>query len=202
MRVEKTIRWDGEEVAGSTSITPDKCKKWKRKREFSIAIFLVFILMLVKSCLNCTWRDCATSHAHFVLGKKVSLMWLRCGHFDNRPGASLESNHVVAMMQCSHVDHAWCRQSVNQQENIVCWKISCCRKVGKENSATNWFLQVHATSTNVTHRQQDSRKKQMLSPNLTTDGAGRTKVPTKTGRFWAWVSAHQETVWKVEDCLQ
>ena len=74
----------------------------KRRREREI--FLVFILMLVKSCLNCTWRDCATSQAHFVLGKKVSLMWLRCGHFDNRPGASLESNHVVAMKQCSHVD--------------------------------------------------------------------------------------------------
>ena len=86
------------------SITPDKCKKRKRKREFSIAIFFVFILMLVKSCLNCTWRDCATSQAHFVLGKKVSLMWLRCGHFDNRPGASLESNRVVAMKQCSHVE--------------------------------------------------------------------------------------------------
>ena len=42
--------------------------------------------------------------AHFVLGKKVSLKWLRCGHFDNRPGASFESNHVVSMKQCSHVD--------------------------------------------------------------------------------------------------
>ena len=34
----------------------------------------------------------------------MSLMWLRCGHFDNWPLASLESNHVVAMKQCSHVD--------------------------------------------------------------------------------------------------
>ena len=41
------------------------------------------------------------------------------------------------------------------------------------------------------HRQRDNRKKQILSPNLTTDGAGRTKLPTKTGTFWAWFSAHQ-----------
>ena len=55
-----------------------------------------------------------TSQAHlaqFVLGKKVSIMWLRCGHFDNRPGASFEPNHVVAMKQCSPVD--------SQQEHIV-----------------------------------------------------------------------------------
>ena len=31
-------------------------------------------------------------------------MWLRCGHFGNRPGASFEPNHVVAMKQCSPVD--------------------------------------------------------------------------------------------------
>ena len=42
---------------------------------FSIAIFLVFILMLVKSFSICTWRDCATSQAQFVLGKKVSIIW-------------------------------------------------------------------------------------------------------------------------------
>ena len=59
--------------------------------------------MLVKSCLNCTWRDCATSQAQFVLGKTMSLMWLRCGHFDKRPGASFESNHIVAMKQCGPV---------------------------------------------------------------------------------------------------
>ena len=56
------------------------------------------------------------------------------------------------------------------------------------------------------HRQQDSRKKQMLSPNLTTDHrrSRKNQSPknTTTGRFWAWVSAHQETVWNVEDCLQ
>ena len=28
----------------------------------------------------------------------------------------------------------------------------------------------------------------ILSP---TDGVGRTKLPTKTGTFWAWVCAHQ-----------
>ena len=78
-------------------------------------------------------------------------------------------------MQC-------CRQSVNQQENIVCWKIRCCRKVGKENSAMNRFLRVLLTFTNVKEetsdglseqpsrcRQPDNRKKQILSPDLTTD---------------------------------
>ena len=134
-------------------------------------------------------------------------MWSRCGHFDNRPLASWPwSNAVIS-------------QSVNQQENIVCWKISCCRKVGKENSATNWFLQVHATSTNgrkwrnklwtrsnnrVDTDSKTAGRNKCWAPTYpqTTDGAGRTKVPTKTGRFWAWVSAHQETVWKVKDCLQ
>ena len=60
--------------------------------------------MLLKSCLNCTWRDCAASQAHFVLDKNVSLVWFRCGNFDNRTGASFEPNHVVTMEQCSPVD--------------------------------------------------------------------------------------------------
>ena len=51
-------------------------------------------------------------------------------------------------MQC-------CRQSVNQQENIVCWKIPCCRKVGKENSAMNWFLRVLLTFTNAKEETSD-----------------------------------------------
>ena len=49
-------------------------------------------------------RDCAMSQAQFVLGRKVSITWFRCGNFDNRPGASFERNHVVAMKQCSPVD--------------------------------------------------------------------------------------------------
>ena len=48
----------------------------------------------------------------------------------------------------------------------------------------------HTAATNQmsTTRQQEET---ILSLNLTTDGAGRTKLPTKTGTFWAWVSAHQ-----------
>ncbi len=53
------------------------------------------------------------------------------------------------------------------------------------------------------HRQRDSGKKQTVSPNL-TDGAWRTKLPPKTGGFWAWgfcipaevISLPQETVGK------
>ena len=60
------------------------------------------------------------------------------------------------------------------------------------------------------HRQRDNRKKEILNPKpQSTDGAGRTKLPTKTGTFWSWVSAPgevlslpQETVWEVEACLQ
>ena len=44
------------------------------------------------------------------------------------------------------------------------------------------------TEQTPTTRQQEE---QTLSPNSTTDGAGRTKLPTKTGIFWALVSAHQ-----------
>ena len=51
-------------------------------------------------------RDCAMSQAQFVLGRKVSIMWFRCGHLDNRSGASFEPNHVVAMKQCSLVDRS------------------------------------------------------------------------------------------------
>ena len=85
--------------------------------------------MLVKSCLNCTWRDCATSQAQFVIGKKVSLMWFRCGNFDNRPGASFESNHVVAMNQYSPVD------SPSNSRKISFAGRSAV--AGKDNSATN-----------------------------------------------------------------
>ena len=83
---------------------------------------------------NCTWCDCATSQAQFVLGKKVSIMWFRCEHLDNRLGASFEPIHVVAMQQCSLVD--------SPSTSI---KISFAGRsavVGKENSATNRFLQV------------------------------------------------------------
>ena len=111
--------------------------------------------MLVKSCLNCTWRDCATSQAHFVLGKKVSLMWLRCGHFDNRPGASLESNRVVAMKQCSHVDSP----STSR-------KISFAGRVA-----------VAGKSEKKTQRRIDSFRSTLPQPMLHTDNktAGRNK---------------------------
>ena len=85
--------------------------------------------MLAKSCLNFSWRDCATSQAHFVLAKKVSLVWLRCGHYDNWPGASLESNHVVAMKQCSHVDNPSTSRKISFAGRLAV--------AGKENSATN-----------------------------------------------------------------
>ena len=139
-------------------------------------------------------------------------MWLRCGHFDNRPLASLESNHVVAMKQCSHVDSPSTSRKISFAGRLaVAGKSE--KKTQRRINSSRFTLPPPMSVNEETsymdsqqqpsrHRQQDSRKKQMLSPNLTTDGAGRTKVPTKTGRFWAWVSAHQETVWKVEDCLQ
>ena len=49
-------------------------------------------------------RDCATPQAQFVLGKKVSMMWFRYGHFENRPGDLFDPNHLMVMKECSHVD--------------------------------------------------------------------------------------------------
>ena len=43
------------------------------------------------------------------------------------------------------------------------------------------------TEHTPTTRQQEETN---IEPQ-TTDGAGRTKLPTKTDTFWAWVSAHQ-----------
>ena len=40
------------------------------------------------------------SQAQFVLGKKVSIMWFKCGNFDNRLGDSFEP----MLWQCSAVD--------------------------------------------------------------------------------------------------
>ena len=49
-------------------------------------------------------RDCATPQAQFVLRKKVSMMWFRYGHFENRPGDIFDPNHLMGMEECSHVD--------------------------------------------------------------------------------------------------
>ena len=102
-----------------------------------------------------------------------------------------------------------CRQSVNQQENIVCWKIRCCRKVGNETQrriySFRFFLpppmtiwrkkQVMYTQQQPSrHRQRDSRKKQILSPNSTTDHrqSRKNQSPNQDGHILGLsVSAHQ-----------
>ena len=61
----------------------DREREREREKEFSIAILLLFILC---------WRI-AVSIA-FVLGKKMSLMWFRCGLLENRPGPSCDSSHI------------------------------------------------------------------------------------------------------------
>ena len=88
------------------------------------------------------------------------------------------------------------RQSVNSRKISLLISLllaaRCCQKVEKENSAANWFF--HVLHTNDCegrnkrwtlwqqqpnrHRERDSRKKQILSLNLTTDHRRRMKTQT------------------------
>ena len=96
----------GQYYHGRTIISQNKIKTHLNSQTNSLKSITVTLQSdhLERAVSNYTWRDCATSQAHFVLGKNVSIMWFRCEHFENKPGASFEPIHVAAMMQWSHVD--------------------------------------------------------------------------------------------------
>ena len=127
--------------------------------------------------------------------------------FVNRPGASSEPNHSC----CGYEAKQSCRQSVNQQEILFAGRSAVAGKSEKKTQRRidsfcfRFFLPPPMTVKEFEkqvmdsqqqpsrHRQRDSRKKQILSPNLTTyQLRSRTnQTPNQDGTFWAWVSVHR-----------
>ena len=187
----------------------------EEEREFSIAIFLACIPMLAKSCLNYTWRDSATSQAYFVLDKTVSLMWFRFANFDNRPGASFESNHAVAMKQCSHVDSpstsrkisfAWRSAFAGKSEKNTQRRIDSFRftlpppMTVKEDTSDGLTATTEKTPT--TRQQDETHVEPQLNHRPPTEHQDWHILGLGFRTTGEVLSLPQETVWKVEDCLQ
>ena len=100
-----------------------------------------------------------------------------------------------------------CRQSVNQQENIVCWKFRCCRKVGKEKRRIDSFrFSIHppmivkevtgdrltetTEQTPTTIQQKETNIEPQLSRRPPTGLEGRNSQP-RLADFGPGFSAHQ-----------
>ena len=161
------------------------------------------------------------SQAQFVLGKKVSIVWFRCGYFDNRPRGSFIRTHVVATKQCSAVDSPSTSMKISfAGRSAVAGNSE--KETQRRIESFMFFLHPPMTVKEETSdgltptteyipttRQQEET---ILSHNLTTDHrrSRKNQTPNQDWHILGLgfrtpgevLSLPQETVWKVEACLQ
>ena len=144
-----------------------------------------------------------------------------------RPGVLFEPNHSVSMKQSSPLDSPSTSRKISfagrsavagKSEKKTQQRIDSFRKLSNEliPSGSSYLRHCPQRKKHVMdsqqqptrHRHRDSRKTQILSPNLITDHRRSMKNQTPNqdwlilGTPAEVISLPQETVWKVEACLQ